>query len=109
LRDFTIMTLLLDTGVRVRELCDIRVDDVRFEDGQILIDGKNGEYRLVPIESQTKRILKRYIDARGVSPVEWLFISHDDRKMNRDSVRRRIEKYGRMAGIENVRCSPHTF
>src|SRR5690625_7130255 len=29
--------------------------------------------------------------------------------MNRDSVRRRIEKYGRQAGITNVRCSPHTF
>ena len=109
LRDFTIMALLLETGVRVRELCDIKVDDVRSQDRQILIAGKNGEDRLVPIQTQTLRALNRYIKARGASPVDWLFITHDDEQMNRDSVRRRIAKYGRMANIENVRCSPHTF
>src|SRR5699024_10991929 len=109
LRDLTIMTVLLETGVRVRELCDITVDDVRFEDNQILIRGKNGEDRLVPIQSQTRRMLKRYLQARGDSFVDWLFISVDDEKMNRDSVRLRINKYGRQANIENVRCSPHTF
>jgi len=109
LRDFTIMILLLETGVRVRELCDIKINDIRISDEQILIDGKNGEDRLVPIQTQTKRALKRYLKARGRSPVDWLFITVDDEKMNRDSVRRRIAKYGRMANIENVRCSPHTF
>lgn len=109
LRDLTIMTLLLETGIRVREMCDIRLNDVRMTDDQILINGKNGEDRLVPIQTQTKRILKRYIEARGVSPVEWLFITNEDLQMNRDNVRRRIEKYGRMANIKNVRCSPHTF
>lgn len=109
LRDLAFMTLMLDTGVRVRELCDIKVGDIRMTDEQILIEGKNGEDRLVPIQTQTKRILNRYIKARGDSYVDWLFITQDDEKMSRDSVRRRIEKYGRMAGIENVRCSPHTF
>ena len=109
LRDLTIMIFLLDTGVRVRELCDIRVEDVRFADDQVLVSGKNGEDRLVPIQTQTRRILKRYISARGVSPVDWLFITVDDRKMTRDSVRRQTIKYGRQANIKNVRCSPHTF
>lgn len=103
------MTFMLDTGVRVRELCDIKVDDIRWDDGQVLIHGKNGEDRLVPIEAQTKRLLKRYVAARGYSAVDWLFITVDDKQMNRDSVRDRIEKYGRMANIQNVRCSPHTF
>src|SRR5699024_9585559 len=109
LRDLTIMAVMLDTGVRVRELCDIRTQDVRMPDNQILINGKNREDRLVPIQTQTKRLLKRYLDARGSSPVDWLFITVDDEKMNRDSVRRRIAKYGRQANIKDVRCSPHTF
>ena len=109
LRDYTIMVLLLETGIRVRELCDIKMDDVRFADNQILIRGKNGEDRLVPFQSQAGRILKHYVKARGHSPSDYLFITHDDEQMNRDSVRRRIAKYGRMAGIKNVRCSPHTF
>ena len=109
LRDLTIMILLLETGVRVRELCDIKVDDVRFNDDQILIDGKNGEDRLVPIQTQTRRALSRYITARGPSPVDYLFVTVDDEQMNRASVRDRIVKYGRQANIKNVRCSPHTF
>lgn len=109
IRDIAIIILFLETGVRVRELCDIELEHVRLNDSQILIKGKNGEDRLVPLQTQSKRILKRYIEARGASPVDWLFLSVDDKQMNRDSVRRRIEKYGRTANITNVRCSPHTF
>src|SRR5690625_3320210 len=109
LRDYTIMVVLLETGVRIRELCDVKMDDVRFTDNQILIRGKNGEDRLVPFQTQAGRILKHYVKARGHSPSDYLFITHDDEQMNRDSVRRRIAKYGRMANITNVRCSPHTF
>lgn len=109
LRDYTIMTLLLETGIRVRELVDINVGDIRWEDSQILIDGKNGEYRLVPFQAQARRVLKRYLKARGESFVDSLFITHDDDKMSRKAVQDRISKYGRMAGIEGVRNSPHTF
>lgn len=109
IRDIAIILVFLETGIRVRELCDITIDDVRFTDSQILINGKNGEDRLVPLQTQSKRIIKRYIDARGASPVDWLFLTVDDKQMNRDSVRRRIAKYGRTANITNVRCSPHTF
>lgn len=108
-RDFAIMTTLLETGARVRELCEITVDDIRFNDRQILLNGKNREPRLVPFQRQVGQILRNYLQARGGSPVDWLFITQYDEQMNRDSVRRRIAKYGRMAGIDNVRCSPHTF
>jgi len=109
LRDLTIMTLLLETGVRVREMCDIKVEDVRFTDNQIRVEGKSGNDRLVPIQTQSRRLLKRYIDARGEADVDYLFVTVDDTKMNRDSVRKRIAIYGRQANIKNVRCSPHTF
>ncbi len=109
LRDYTIMVLLLETGIRVRELTDIEMNDIRFSDNQILIRGKSGEDRLVPFQTQARRVLRDYIKARGQADVDYLFITHDDAQMNRDSVRRRTVKYGRMAGIDNVRCSPHTF
>ena len=109
LRDYTIMVTLLETGIRVRELADIKMNDVRFSDNQILIRGKNGDDRLVPFQTQTRRVLRDYIKARGQADVDYLFITHDDKQMNRDSVRRRTIKYGRMAGIDNIRCSPHTF
>lgn len=108
-RDYAIMTILIETGVRLRELTDIKVGDVRMNDSQILIHGKNREDRLVPIQSQAKRVLRRYLKARGESPVPYLFITHHDRQMSRKAVQERISKYGRMSNITNVRNSPHTF
>jgi len=109
LRDYTIMTLFLETGVRVRELVDIKIGDIRWEDSQIIIGGKNREWRLVPFQARARRVLKRYLKARGESFVDSLFITHDDGKMSRKAVQDRISKYGRMAGIDDVRNSPHTF
>lgn len=108
-RDYVIMIVLLETGIRLRELTDINVHDIRWQDSQILIRGKNGEDRLVPFQSQARRVLKRYLKVRGESFTDALFITHDDDKISRKAVQDRISKYGRMANIKNVRCSPHTF
>src|SRR5690606_34353675 len=102
LRDLAIVVLMLDTGIRVRELCDIKVDDIRWEDNQILIRGKSGEDRLVPIGAETKQLLTKYVRARGYSVVDWLFITVDAKKMSRDSVSGRTEKYGRRAGLKTL-------
>src|SRR5699024_11349522 len=83
---YTIMITQLETGIRFRELADIKMNDVRFSDNQILIRGKNGDDRLVPFQTQTRRVLRDYIKARGQSDVDYLFITHDDKQMNRDSV-----------------------
>lgn len=108
-RDYAILTVFLETGVRVRELVDIKVDDVRMSDSQILINGKNGGFRLVPFQKQARSVLNRYLKARGVSPSPFLFITQDDTKMSRKAVQDRVAKYGRMAGVTNIRNSPHTF
>lgn len=108
-RDYTIMTLMLDTGIRLRELVDLKMNDVILSDSQIVIWGKNQTFRRVPIQNKAKAVLKRYIKVRGVSDVPYLFITQDDGKLSRKAVQDRIAKYGRMAGIKNVRNSPHTF
>lgn len=108
-RDYAILTIFLDTGIRLRELCDITINDVRMSDNQILIKGKSGEFRLVPFGHTSKTVLNRYSKARGESAVPFLFITQDDGKLSRRGVQGRILKYGRMAAITNVRNSPHTF
>lgn len=108
-RDYALMTVFLETGVRLREIVDIKISDIKTEDSQIVIWGKNRTFRRVPIQSRTKNVLKRYLKARGTSPVPYLFITQDDRHMARKGVQDRIAKYGRMACIDDVRNSPHTF
>src|SRR5690625_7628318 len=97
------MVVLLETGIRVRELCDINVNDIRWADSQILVHGKNGNDRLVPFQAQTRRVLKRYLKARGASYVDRLFITQDGGKLSRKAVHDRSSQYGRLAGRKNAR------
>jgi integrase/recombinase XerD len=109
LRDYTILLLLLETGIRARELTEISVKDIRWEDGQIRINGKGYKERLVPIQSTMRLQLKKYIAIRGDVPNEALFVTIDNTPITIRQLQNRISKYGRMANIKNVRCSPHTF
>lgn len=108
-RDYVIINFLLDTGVRLRELVDIRLEDVSITDGFVNILGKNRQYRTVPLSDMMASYLKEWLKVRGSSPSNHLFITQDDRKMSRRSVQERLAKYGKKANIRNVRVSPHTF
>lgn len=109
LRDYTLMLFLVETGVRVRELTEISVKDIRWEDSQVLINGKGYKDRLVPIQATTKRQLRKYIAVRGEVANDALFVTIDNTPLTKRQVQERIKKYGRMANIKGVRCSPHTF
>jgi integrase/recombinase XerD len=108
-RDYTIMLLLLETGIRARELTEVTLKDIRWEDGQIRINGKGFKERLVPIQATMKRQLKKYLAIRGDVHTEGLFVTIDNTPITIRQLQNRISKYGRMAAIKNVRCSPHTF
>jgi integrase/recombinase XerD len=108
-RDYTIMLLMVETGVRVRELVEIGTKDIMWEDSQIRINGKGYKERLVPIQATMKRQLRKYIAVRGDVQSESLFVTIDNTPLTIRQVQNRITKYGRMASTKNVRCSPHTF
>lgn len=108
-RDYVILMILLDTGVRLRELTDIRLTDVSTENNYVRVFGKNQTYRHVPLSASMKTALLKYLNVKGDSPCEHLFITQDDTPLRRRSLQERLSKYGDMAGIDNVRVSPHTF
>lgn len=108
-RDYVLLMILLDTGVRLRELTDIMLTDVSIEDSYVRVFGKNQTYRHIPLSSTMKKALAKYLTVRGDSPSEHLFVSQDDTPLSKRGVQDRLTKYGKLAGIENVRVSPHTF
>ena len=56
LRNKTIITILVNTGVRVGELCDMRIGDINLEKGVLSVkDCKGGKYRDVPIDCKFKQ------------------------------------------------------
>lgn len=108
-RDYTVLALFLETGVRVRELVDIKLGDINWTDGVIKIDGKNNRQRLVPFQSTMKKQLTKYTQLRGKLEHDLLFVTIDNTPITIRQIQEQISHYGRKAGIEGVRCSPHTL
>ncbi len=111
LRDYVIMLLLLDTGVRLSELVGIKLPDLKLADSEIIItEGKGGKARRVFISPKTRDALKKYLQARGDIPgTPSLFVTVENEPMKRRNVQERISIYGQQVKLEGVRVSPHTF
>ncbi|MBT2738088.1 site-specific integrase [Bacillus sp. ISL-7] len=61
-RDLTIMVLLYDTGARVQELIDLKAGNIRLaQPATVLLKGKGGKSRYVPIMGKTRDLLENYL------------------------------------------------
>lgn len=107
--DYTMMLVLLDTGVRLIELEGMKTADVDFKNNKILVYGKGAKEREVIFQSTTKEYLRRYMLLRGQLDHDNLWITDVGVPMMRRNIEQRISIYGNMAGLANVRVSPHTF
>ena len=112
-RDEAILLFLLDTGVRVSELCDLRMRDVDFIEGSARIHGKGDKYRTVCFGRRATRTLRAYLRQEDRSPDDPLFISErgldTGAKLTRWGVSQIIERLSKRASIQRARCGPHTF
>ncbi len=110
-RDYTLMLLLLETGIRANELVGVNVNDINWDESTLLIRNTKGyKQRYVPVSPTMKEALRRYISIRGsIVDCNALFVTIDDTPLTKRQVQSRINGYGKEAQIDNVRCSPHTF
>jgi integrase/recombinase XerD len=112
-RNFIIIMTLLDTGMRVSELCTLKLDNVWLEDGMLKVLGKGNKERLIPMGKQVQRLLWRYISRYRPKPaspsIDLLFLTRDGRPLTKDRVEKTMTYYGKKAEISGVRCSPHTL
>lgn len=110
LRDYTIMLLLLETGMRVSELASLRMPNIRWAEGGILVLGKGDKERLVPFQRQMAKVLRRYINVRGdLDGEDHVFITVDNIPLSKRNIQERIQDHGKAAKVVGVRVSPHTF
>jgi site-specific recombinase XerD len=112
-RDMVIILTLLDTGLRVNELINLKVENIWLDEGLIKVLGKGNKERLVPIGKQIRKLLWRYITQYRLEParsnLDNLFLTRDGRPLTKNRVDSIMKHYGRMAGLTGVRCSPHTL
>ena len=111
LRDYTLLWLLYDTGIRIGEALDLCDSDVNVMQMFMKVRGKGGKERVVPFGITTRKVLHRYMDRwkRQEKLTEKLFISRYGIPIGYRQVQRAMARYGKKAKINRVRCSPHTL
>ncbi|WP_346200675.1 tyrosine-type recombinase/integrase [Caldifermentibacillus hisashii] len=110
IRDYTFMMLLLETGIRVSELEGVCVQDIIWNESRIHIrKTKTYRERLVPIQNKMKQQLQKYLQIRGTTECDALFLTLDDTPMSKRQFQNRVTYYGKQANLQGVRCSCHTF
>jgi site-specific recombinase XerD len=109
-RMYAIIELLLQTGIRIGELADIRTSDVKQDNILIQPHEKHGE-RLVPINKSAKEALMRYLSIRPKVQDTHIFVTKSGKPFLVRNIRTAIERYFRIAGIDNAKVNDlrHTF
>ena len=112
-RDIVIILTLLDTGLRVNELINLKRQNVWLEEGLIKVLGKGDKERLVPLGRQIRKLLWRYISRYRPEPaipnLDNLFLNRYGRPLTKNRVESIMKHYGQSAGLIGIRCSPHTL
>ncbi len=108
-RDKAILELLYATGMRVSELCQLRIQDL--SDTFVKVKGKGKKERLIPVGKQAIAAVDHYLlhfrgEAREECP--YLFISSRGKPIHRIAVWSRVKVYAAAAGITKS-ISPHTL
>lgn len=62
-RDYVVAILLLETGMRVGEVCNLKIGDVMFEEKMLIADGKTGK-RMIPLTDAVSKLLKMWLKTR---------------------------------------------
>lgn len=107
---WTVMVLILDTGLRISEVIDLRKDQIDFHSGVLRVMGKGGKERQVPFGTTAKQALWNYMARRGDVPdQDLLFVNRYGGKLCRIWVQQAMRFLGRRVGIQGVRVSPHTL
>ncbi len=114
IRDRAIIEVLYGCGLRISELCNLRISQLYLEDKYIRVKGKGSKERLVPIEGVAIDRVREWLVTRmgyKVKPSEedYVFVSLTrGSRLSRISLFVYIKDYAERAGIKK-NISPHTF
>ena len=111
IRNYVLITLLFDTGCRISELLELKVDYIQLDEKILTVKGKGGKGRVVPFGDRSLIGLVKYLNRRttlfGKGGV--LFLTKFGEPLTRRMTNKIIERIGEKAKVENVRLSAHTF
>lgn len=108
-RDYAILTLFLNCGLRLSELVRLNYTDIR-SDGSMIVTGKGNKQRIVYLNSACEKAIERYMRVRPVDGVEdknALFLSSRLKRISPKTVQYLVKNFLDKAGIGNLGLSTH--
>lgn len=111
-RDFCIVTLFLNCGMRLSELCGISLSDIDRDLRSLRVVGKGNKERIVYLNDACRDALRTYLDCRGknltdIKDNNALFLSRLGRRISNKTVQWLVYKYLEAAGLEYKHFSTH--
>ena len=110
-RDYAIVTLFLNSGMRLSELAGINMNDIDRELRSMRILGKRNKERMIYLNEACVNALKEYLEIRpkDVQPEDKnaLFISNQNKRISIKTIQWMVKKYLKLANLENKNYSVH--
>ena len=109
-RNLTLIDFMYSTACRVSELCDVKVSDLDFEENFVKLFGKGSKQRIVPIGSELKINLSKYLKFRDELNTHepYLFLSKNMNQLDRSAIFRIIKKSATLSD-NALSVHPHTL
>jgi site-specific recombinase XerD len=107
LRDLVMLYILMDTGMRVSALANIKIRDIDLIERRIRVLEKGEKERILPFGVQVQRWLRRYLAAAGLSLEDFLFPGYTGRPISRKRIDEVIKKCAARAGVREGKVSAH--
>ncbi|MEG1481107.1 tyrosine recombinase XerC [Clostridium sp.] len=109
-RDYCIITFFLNCGMRLSELCNIRLDKISGD--TLTIIGKGNKERTVYLNDACISALKDYLNVRDTSKAtdvskRFLFLSNRGNAINKRTVEIMVKNYTKNAGLKDEKYTPH--
>ncbi len=110
-RDRAILEVLYGCGLRVSEVCSLKISEVYLKDMFVKVMGKGIKERLVPMAPSTASAIMDYLSVRPESDAgceDVLFLNRFGRALSRVAVFKMVKSVALVAGVDK-NLSPHTF
>jgi len=111
-RDFAIITLFLNCGMRLSELVNINIKDISFSDNKLNVIGKGNKERTIYLNKACINAINDYLKIRPREGVKYnskdaLFLSERRERISNRTVQYIVEKELKAAGLDTTKYSVH--
>ena len=107
-RDYAIITLFLNCGLRLSELVGININDIDFSEARLTVIGKGNKERIIYLNKSCLKALYEYLEVRPkINYNKALFLSERKERISRRTVQHIVDKELKNAGLDRKNFSTH--